>query len=201
MPFTDYTTDFETISRALEFAKTSHGTQKRWDHTEYWKHLARVASRVSHHGYSSTESIVTSLLHDVCEDTPVTLDEVAAAFGDRVAFNVDLLSQRPGESREAYFNRCMTRGSAVVLGTKFADRVDNLATIASIPDDPEYINHVFNYMFEVENYFLPAQNNVDRGLRLELQEAYQGALIYFTEHQPERLVWRPVPADLTQRAS
>lgn len=73
------------IQKALEFAIKAHEGQTRKDGvTPYIVHPVGVADRVRQNG-GTVEMYVAALLHDVVEDTDVTLDQVRQEFGDVVA--------------------------------------------------------------------------------------------------------------------
>ena len=69
---------------AVEAAIVWHGAQTRKDGSPYVSHLLQVAGMVLEFG-GSQETAVAAVLHDVVEDTDVTLEEIASRFGDRVA--------------------------------------------------------------------------------------------------------------------
>jgi len=84
--------------------------------------------------------ICAALLHDVVEDTTVTLAEVQESCGDTVAHFVELLTKEkvadPDEKRLAtrrYLHR-IAEDSPEVLLLKLADRLDNLRSVALLPD-------------------------------------------------------------------
>jgi len=73
------------LSRALAFALAAHGGQTRkGSSVPYVSHLLQVSGLVLEHA-GDPEQACAALLHDVVEDTPVTLAQVAAAFGAGVA--------------------------------------------------------------------------------------------------------------------
>ena len=195
--FPDYVPNLLVVHQAIEFAKSAHGDQKRWDGSDYWLHCVRVASRCMHHGYVDTATVVGALLHDVCEDTPYTLALVSDKFGPDVAGLVDALSQRKGESRADYFTRCMA-GDERVLAIKVSDRCDNHGGLSTVPALVEYANHVQTYFDEFNAYFLPVLDRVRPSLRAELEGHVTRASTYFQSTPQAPLLRFP---DLTQRAS
>ena len=76
------------IQRAYETAEQAHEQQRRVSGEPYIIHPLNVASILVGLGMD-TETIVAALLHDVVEDTPVTLEEVSRSFGQEVALLVD----------------------------------------------------------------------------------------------------------------
>ncbi len=94
--------DMETIQKAYEIAKTAHEGQFRDSGDPYIIHPLEVASIVVDLGMDS-ESVEAALLHDVVEDTDVTLPQIEKQFGKEVALLIDgvtKLGRIPYSSRE-----------------------------------------------------------------------------------------------------
>ena len=81
-----YNTDM--IEKAYRMANDAHKDARRRSGEPYICHPLAVARLVLDLGMD-TESIAAALLHDVVEDTPITIDEVKSAFGAEVALLVD----------------------------------------------------------------------------------------------------------------
>ena len=80
--------NMEMIEKAYDLANTAHKGVCRRSGEPYICHPLAVARLVLDLGMDS-ESIAAALLHDVVEDTPTTLDDLKAAFGEEVALLVD----------------------------------------------------------------------------------------------------------------
>ena len=80
--------DIERIKRAYEVAERAHSSQKRSSGEPYIIHPLHVALILIELGMD-TACISAALLHDVVEDTPVTLEEIRQEFGGEVALLVD----------------------------------------------------------------------------------------------------------------
>ncbi|MEW2360343.1 HD domain-containing protein, partial [Spirillospora sp. NPDC029432] len=87
-----------------------------------------------------TTTLVAALLHDTVEDTPYTVGEVRADFGEQVAVLVDgvtkLDGERWGDRAEAETLRKIVLAAAAdlrVLVIKLADRLHNLRTLGFQP--------------------------------------------------------------------
>jgi guanosine-3',5'-bis(diphosphate) 3'-pyrophosphohydrolase len=134
-------TDLEPVRLAYAWAERGHAGQLRLSGEPYLVHPLAVA-HVLAEMQMDRETVVASLLHDVVEDTPITLDEVEAAFGPEVAALVDgvtKLSQirfRTMEEEQAGNLRkmllAMARDIRVIL-IKLADRLHNMRTIRPLP--------------------------------------------------------------------
>lgn len=70
---------------AMEFARAAHkGQFRKYKNEEYIEHPKRVAQLVKTVPHT-TDMICAAYLHDVVEDTTVSLNEIRQKFGDRVA--------------------------------------------------------------------------------------------------------------------
>ena len=67
---------------------------------------------------------ICALLHDVVEDTPMTLAEIKKGFGSEIAHVVDCLTKRETELYESYIGRVCQNKTACIV--KLADIEDNL---------------------------------------------------------------------------
>lgn len=125
--------DRTMIQKAREFAIKAHGAQM-YGSAPYAVHLDAVAEILS--GYGEL-AVTIGYLHDVVEDTAVSLAEIEASFGEVVAVSVGYLSDASGGSRaerKAAANAKLAAVPAeynVALLVKAADRLANVgASIA-----------------------------------------------------------------------
>lgn len=81
--------------KALEIAKVAHQGQVDKAGEPYILHPIAVAEMVK-----SDEAKIVALLHDVVEDSEVTIESIRKGFGDNVADAVELLTRR--NKREGY---------------------------------------------------------------------------------------------------
>lgn len=82
----------DLIKQALEFGLKAHGDQERqWTKEPYFNHCIEVARFVEEVG-GDDAMIAAALLHDVVEDTPVTIEDIRTLFGEDVAALVDDLT-------------------------------------------------------------------------------------------------------------
>lgn len=127
----------ELEDRARRFAEAAHGAigqRRRYTNEPYVVHpiaVAEIVRGVPHTG----EMIAAALLHDVVEDTPVTLEEVEAEFGVAVASLVEQLTDvsRPGDGnrarRKAIDRAHAGAGTPAAKTIKLADLIDNTESI------------------------------------------------------------------------
>ena len=76
--------DKALIAKAFNFAKSSHDGQKRESGANFFLHPIAVA-KIIISLKADSPCIAATFLHDVVEDTPVTLEQVKKEFGDEVA--------------------------------------------------------------------------------------------------------------------
>ncbi|WP_308721003.1 HD domain-containing protein [Komagataeibacter xylinus] len=127
----------DLISRADAFAATAHASidqRRKYTGDPYIVHPRRVAQTVKETG-ARDEVIAAALLHDVVEDTPVTLEEIKAVFGEDVATLVEMVTDvsRPEDGnrrvRKAMDRDHLAQASAEGQTIKLADLIDNTASI------------------------------------------------------------------------
>lgn len=108
----------------LEFAITAHGNQMRRGGEEpYVNHPVRVASQCQANGYP--QCLKVALLHDVVEDTDLTMDDCAVYLNEEELEALDLLTKRVGESSEQALTRLLQSDNEIALVVKYWDAWDN----------------------------------------------------------------------------
>jgi guanosine-3',5'-bis(diphosphate) 3'-pyrophosphohydrolase len=116
------------VAEARVFAVTAHAEQRYGDQP-YSVHLDAAARIAAPYGELAR---VVAYLHDVVEDTQVSLDDVRARFGELVAECVALLTDAPGANRKerkakTYARLALVAGpSELALIVKAADRLANV---------------------------------------------------------------------------
>src|SRR5215468_10085952 len=80
--------DREMIEKAYNFACQAHEGQKRKSGEPYMIHCVAVAQTLAELRMDA-QTISAALLHDVVEDTPITLEDIEKEFGIEVARLVD----------------------------------------------------------------------------------------------------------------
>jgi GTP pyrophosphokinase len=145
--------ELEVIRHACVIAQTAHNGQTRASGEPFFQHSLTVANiladlRMDH------ETIAAALLHDVPEDTAVTLIEIEREFGETIARLVDGVTKmlqiqeyhgqsegRKKEQARAESLRKMLLAMAddvrVVL-IKLADRTHNMRTLDSLREDKRH---------------------------------------------------------------
>jgi guanosine-3',5'-bis(diphosphate) 3'-pyrophosphohydrolase len=125
------------VRRAYAFAEAAHRGQRRKDNRAFIAHPVRVARLLAARGYDE-EVGAAALLHDVVEDTAVTLDEVRERFGARVAQLVACVTEDPGlptgERKRAY-REGLRRSPDAARAICAADKVCNASDLREAASD------------------------------------------------------------------
>ncbi|MGO3306173.1 MAG: RelA/SpoT family protein, partial [Sphingobacterium sp.] len=129
--------DKQEIRNAFDLALESHTEMRRKSGEPYIYHPIAVAQIAAEEIGLGTTSIVCALLHDVVEDTVITLPEIEAQFGKKVARIIDGLTKisgifDPNSSMQAenFRKMLLTLADDVrVILIKLADRLHNMRTM------------------------------------------------------------------------
>jgi len=131
--------DDEMLSRAFSFAEKAHHGQVRASGEPYFTHPVEVALILADM-HLDPATIITALLHDVVEDTGVTLDAIRQKFTDEIASLVDGVTkltriEMKSDNKQAENFRKLVLAMSEdirVLLVKLADRTHNMRTIDHI---------------------------------------------------------------------
>jgi GTP diphosphokinase / guanosine-3',5'-bis(diphosphate) 3'-diphosphatase len=109
-----------SLERAIEIAARAHAGQVDKAGQPYVLHPLRVMLRVE-----GTSERIAAVLHDVVEDTSVTLDDLAAeGFNSEILDAVRALTKLPGETRMEAAQRASV--NKIALAVKLADNAENM---------------------------------------------------------------------------
>lgn len=138
--------DTLNIQRAAAFCVGAHcavGQKRKYTGEDYWRHPLEVLFILQQVVPSATEEMrVAALLHDVIEDTQVTLETVKDLFGETVAVYVEQLTDvsKPGDgnraARKAIDLAHTALASPEAKTIKLADLISNSRSI--VERDPEF---------------------------------------------------------------
>lgn len=164
------------IERAFNFAKNAHQGQKRFSGDDYIAHPLRVALTLAKRNLDS-KTIAAAVLHDVPDDTAVSLAEIEKEFGKEITFLVEgvsklsrlrypkkynlppisssLVSPRVENLRKMFF--AMAEDLRVVL-IKLADRLHNMETLKYIPQEKQK-----RFALETLEIFAPIADRLGMG--------------------------------------
>lgn len=137
--------DIPLIKKAFEFCVEYHNGQKRLTNEAYYIHPFNVAKIIVTLGMDS-QSIAAALLHDVVEDTDVSVEDIKKQFGDEVALLVDgvtkigrlSISSKEQQQAESLRKMLIAMGKDIrVIIIKLADRLHNMRTIDAMPEQKQ----------------------------------------------------------------
>lgn len=137
--------DYNLVKKAFECCVKAHKGQKRYSHEDYYIHPYNVAKIIVSLGMDS-QSIAAALLHDVVEDTEVTIDEIKENFGSDVALLVDGVtkigrlnfSTKEQQQAESLRKMLIAMGRDIrVIIIKLADRLHNMRTLDAMPEQKQ----------------------------------------------------------------
>ncbi len=140
--------DIKLIKRAYDFAKQNHGDQLRKSGEPYIIHPVQVAYILATLGLDAS-TISAALLHDVIEDTDVTLQDLSKEFSEEIAGMVDGVtklgqlnySSKEEEQVENYRKMFLAMGKDIrVILIKLSDRLHNMRTLKYLSRDRQIAN-------------------------------------------------------------
>ncbi|MGH9659837.1 MAG: HD domain-containing protein, partial [Bryobacteraceae bacterium] len=166
--------DLAPLEKAFRFAEDRHGRQRRESGEPYMNHPLMVAHLLADMRMDMV-CLETGLLHDVVEDTGVTVEEVRKLFGEEVARCVDGVTKLgkldffSAEERQAESFRkmllAMVNDIRVIL-VKLADRVHNMRTLGAL--SPERQERIARETVEI---YAPIAHRLGMGkIRSELED-------------------------------
>ena len=134
--------DLALIRRAYEICVSAHKGQFRKSSEEYYIHPLQVAKTIVGLGMDS-ESIAAALLHDVVEDTEISIEQIKQKFGEEVALLVDGVTKigriqyvsREQAQAESLRKMLIAMGKDIrVIVIKLADRLHNMRTLDALAE-------------------------------------------------------------------
>ncbi|MCI9845876.1 RelA/SpoT family protein [Flavobacterium pectinovorum] len=134
-------TDKKLIRKAFDVAVDAHKEQRRKSGEAYIFHPIAVAKIVASEIGLGATSIAAALLHDVVEDTPITVEDIERLFNPKVAQLVEGLTKismvqkdlNASMQAENFRKMILTLNDDVrVILIKLADRLHNMQTMESM---------------------------------------------------------------------
>ena len=197
-PFADRL-DLDLLERAYRLSARAHRGQKRWSGEDAVSHGIAVA-RILVELHLDSVSIACGLLHDVVEDTDVTIADVEAEFGAEVATIVDGLTKistltfrSSAEEQVENYRKLLVSVAkdARVIIVKLADRLHNMRTLEHLPEEKRS-----RIALETREIYAPLSHRFGMGnVRAELEdlafkflepEEYKGLAKKVTAKRAER---------------
>lgn len=179
--------DRAVIKEAYIQAKAAHEQQMRDDGTPYILHPLRAAiSLISECGIKTPDILCAMLLHDVVEDTRITIPAIEKLFGAPVARLVSNVTRprtiHPTEERvrrdkAAKFEKLLDADQETRI-IKCADLLDNIRSWPNIPCESKARKKLPRWFDEVRTYALPLAQKTNATLFHEISNAFS----YAQEH-------------------
>jgi GTP diphosphokinase / guanosine-3',5'-bis(diphosphate) 3'-diphosphatase len=191
--------DLDLVSRAYQVSAQAHQGQKRQSGDDYVSHSVAVATILAEQQMDST-TIAAALLHDVVEDSNVSLDDIRKHFGGEVADLVDGLTKlstltfrsTAEEQAENYRKLLLSiaRDARVII-IKLADRLHNMRTLEHLDEEKQR-----RIALETREIYAPLAHRFGMaGVKAELEDlAYK-----FLEPAEYRALARKVRAKKSER--
>jgi GTP diphosphokinase / guanosine-3',5'-bis(diphosphate) 3'-diphosphatase len=126
------------LLKALDFAAEHHSAQRRKgpDGAPYVNHLIEVAALLANVAAIGDEDVlVSAVLHDVVEDTSISLEEVGRLFGQRVEQIVGSLTDDKALPKDERKRLVLERLVQANESTKVVKLADLCSNIRSFPLD------------------------------------------------------------------
>ena len=166
--------DLELVDRALRFSASAHRGQKRMSGEDFVSHSIAVALILAEQLLDST-TIAAALMHDVVEDSEVSVDDIQREFGTEIAGIVDGLTKishltfrsSAEEQVENYRKLLLSIAKdARVIIIKLADRLHNMRTLEHL--SPERRQRI---ALETREIYAPLAHRFGMArMRIELED-------------------------------
>lgn len=138
--------ELKLLELAYEFSRRAHMGQKRKSGEDYFVHPVEAAIILGKI-FPDITSLAAELLHDVTENTQVTIEDLEQNFGKTIAGLVDGVSKlgtiRLRNSKEPQYVESLrkmflaTSQDVRVIMIKLADRLHNIRTLQHLPEDKQ----------------------------------------------------------------
>lgn len=166
--------DIELLRRAYDFAAEQHKAQTRLSGEPYLSHPVEVAHLLADMKLDVT-SLCAALLHDVVEDTRISIDKISEQFGPDVGrivegvtkiSKLDLLAPEDRQAENVRKMLLAMVNDVRVVMVKLADRLHNMRTLEYLA--PERQQRIARETLDI---YAPVANRLGMGLiRGELED-------------------------------
>lgn len=143
----------DIVKEAIEFAKHNHSEQKRkYNGLPYFVHLEEVANLYGSTCGGDSTGLAVCYLHDVVEDTGVTIYDLYPHFGSEITESVRALTDIPDPSknratRKAETCKRISEAAPYVQNIKLCDMLSNAFDICRY--DPKFAKTFLKEFWEM----------------------------------------------------
>lgn len=143
--FTMELSGMNVVHKAQVYALAAHAAvnqRRKYTNESYIVHPAEVAKTVAEIPESTPEMVAAAWLHDVVEDTEVTISDINISFGEEIAKLVFWLTDASKKTdgnratRKAIDREHIAKAPAEAQTIKLADIISNVKSIAE--HDPDF---------------------------------------------------------------
>lgn len=115
------------LKKAFEVAQQAHSGQYDKAHIPYINHPLYISEK-----FDSEEEKIVALLHDVCEDSDTTLEDLKHhGFCNKIIEAIDAITKRVDESYDEYVNRLKQNELAIKIKIKDLEHNMDLSRISN----------------------------------------------------------------------
>jgi len=168
----------DRLDKAILFSKLAHeaiGQKRKYTGEPYFNHPLRVMKLVASVLPDDEDAQIVALLHDVVEDTHISLTLIRDEFGTRVERGVFALTDTPTveggpnrKERKKLDRERLSKAEGWVQTVKVADMIDNTSSIAE--HDPNF----WKVYKEEKRLLLDVLTEADSGLKTEAERFISG---------------------------
>lgn len=193
------TAERKQIRLAFEMAVDAHKNMRRKSGEPYIFHPLKVAQIVVNEMGLGVTAAICALLHDVVEDTEVTLDDIKKEFGIKVSRIIDGLTKVSGVfdltssiQAENFKKLLLTLADDVrVILIKIADRLHNMRTMDSMPRKKQLkiaseTLYLYAPLAHRLGFYAIKSELEDLGMKYQESEAYKDIAKRLSETKRER---------------
>ncbi len=172
----------DLIEQVLLLAQSAHTGQTRDDGHPYVIHPIRVAKMLLEDMEERDVNVIAAaLLHDVVEDTSVTLEEIHQQFGQRIAELVNSVT-RPRAKEETEADKLTTKpknyqkifaSAPETICIKAADILDNMRSWVAGEAVVRAQGKLSRWLNEARSWYLPIGEKAGHGIKEKMQEIVQ----------------------------
>ena len=131
------------FEEALSIALRAHRGQEYKRKNTNWPYIIHPI-KVAMHFIGNDFLMTVAVLHDVAEDTHITLKDIEAKFGIGTCNAVDALTRRSNEDYNTYIKRVKKNNAAIMI--KLADLEENINALVSSDAPSEKITLIMRYI-------------------------------------------------------